>query len=52
MERLPPVEREPDLGTFLSSIFNQSYEEGGGTDDDWLVGQWVQLDTKMRQVAL
>lgn len=52
MERLPPVEREPDLGTFLSSILNQSYEEGAGPDEDWLVGRWVQLDTKMRQAAL
>jgi hypothetical protein len=52
MERLPVVEREPDLGTFLINILSQSRHGTNDADKDWLVGKWVQLDAKMRQVAL
>ena len=52
MERLPLVEREPDLGTFLTNILSQSRQGISGMGRDWLVGEWVQLDAEMRQIAL
>jgi KAP family P-loop domain len=44
IERLPPIEREPDLGLFLANSLNQGHDQ--------IVQKWVLLDGEMCHAAL
>jgi len=52
IERLPPIEREPDLGLFLANSLNPMKANGLDQRNIEIIQKWLDLDVAMCQAAL
>lgn len=52
IDRLPPIEREPDLGLFLANSLDLRNANGLDRKNIEIIRKWVQLDAAMCRAAL